>query len=339
MPFKRPRSPNSTPDKSSDKSAKVDLCVKCDEAVVEDCISCDWCSEWEHRSCASIHEKDFELCNYENVAFFCCRCLPEVSEALFLYKTYSKLDIEFENRFQSMENKLHKGIGQHLTKCFEATSAVSLEDTCKKLQQSIDDLSSKITALSTSNNNLHMEIETTSDSLNPGQTISATVSPTSSALSIIDELADRDRRKKNIIVYNLPESAPNGKSDGDAFATLCSSVYNCACTITKSVRLGKKIVNKHRPLLLCLDNEQDKLMLLSRSYLLRHNDSYKNVFIVPDRTKFEREKHRKLVSELRSRRSQGETNLVIRNGAVITKPTARSNTTSVPNTGTTIQHS
>jgi len=63
------------------------------------------------------------------------------------------------------------------------------------------------------------------------------------------------------------------------------------------------------------------------------------VFIAPDRTKFEREKHRKLVSELRSRRSKGETNLVIRNGAITTKLTAGGNTTTVPITVTANQHS
>ena len=77
-------------------------------------------------------------------------------------------------------------------------------------------------------------------------------------------------------------------------------------------------------------------MLLSHSYLLCYNDSCRNVFITPDTTKG---KHKKLDSELRSRHSQGETNLVICNGAVITKPTSRSNTTSVPNFGTINQHS
>ena len=241
MPFKSPRSPNSAPDKSSDKSDKIDLCVKCNEAVVEDCISCDWCCEWEHRSCASIHEKDFELCNYENVAFFCCCCLSEVSEALFLYKTYSKLDIEFENRFQSMKNKLHKGIDQHLTKCFEATNILALEDTCKTLQQSIDDLSSKIAALSTSNSNLHMEIKTTSDSVNPGQTITATVFPASSALSIIDELADHDRRKKNIIIYNLLSLLLMVKVIVMLLQpALCSSMYNNMHVLSSSQYVWKR---------------------------------------------------------------------------------------------------
>jgi len=65
-------------------------------------------------------------------------------------------------------------------------------------------------------------------------------------------------------------------------------------------------------------------MLLSHSYLLCHNTLYKNIYIAPDRTRFEREKHRKLVTELRDRCSKGETGL-IHNGAIITKSPAGSN--------------
>lgn len=111
-------------------------------------------------------------------------------------------------------------------------------------------------------------------------------------MSIINELADHDRRKKNIIIYKLPEAVPNDKSDSDVFTAMCSSVYSCSYTITKSVHLGKKVPNKYRPLLLYLENEEDKLLLLFHSYLLRHNDSYKNVFMTPDRTKFKREKQK-----------------------------------------------
>ena len=44
---------NTTPDKA-DKSAKVEKCAKCNKNVVEDCTACDWCSNWEHRSCTNI---------------------------------------------------------------------------------------------------------------------------------------------------------------------------------------------------------------------------------------------------------------------------------------------
>ena len=76
-------------------------------------------------------------------------------------------------------------------------------------------------------------------------------------------------------------------------------MYSSSFSNTRSLRLGKK-TDKHRPLLLSLLKED----LLSRSYLLCPNESYKNVDIAPDRTKLERQKHKNLVSELKARRTQ-----------------------------------
>ena len=109
-----------------------------------------------------------------------------------------------------------------------------------------------------------MEIDSVSESFTEPHQRKPTFTPPCSAMDIIDELSDHDKRKKNLIVYNLPES----KSDRDAFADLCSSVYSCSFVITRSVRLGKKIPDKNRPLLLSLHKEEDKSEPLSRSYLL-----------------------------------------------------------------------
>ena len=103
-------------------------------------------------------------------------------------------------------------------------------------------LHKKIGSLFLSNSNLQMEIDSASESLTDSSPIGpATMSPRpSTAMDIIDELADRERRKRNIIFCNLPESSPNNKGDSDAFAVLCSSVYNSSLiTITKSA-FGKE---------------------------------------------------------------------------------------------------
>ena len=53
------------------------------------------------------------------------------------------------------------------------------------------------------------------------------------------------------------------------------------------------------PLLSSIEHEDDKTPVISHSSLLHHHDQYKKVFIAPDRTKFEWEKHVKLVNELK----------------------------------------
>ena len=82
------------------------------------------------------------------------------------------------------------------------------------------------------------------------------------------------------------------QTDKDSFVNFCSYIFNCNVKISEVLRLGKKIANKHRPLLLGFEHYDDKLSILSYAHLLCHYDQYSDVFIVPDRTKFEREKHK-----------------------------------------------
>ena len=56
----------------------------------------------------------------------------------------------------------------------------------------------------------------------PSPSVSA---PSGAADSIIDELADRDRCKKNIIVYNLPEATDHA-ADKVSFLAPCKTVFN-----------------------------------------------------------------------------------------------------------------
>ena len=46
-------------------------------------------------------------------------------------------------------------------------------------------------------------------------------------------------------------------------------------------------------------------------------------------TRFERAKHKKLVEELKQRRPEGETNLIIKNGSIVQRQLRRSNTSHV----------
>lgn len=343
---KRSRNPTSTPDKltekPSDKSVKLDICSKCNEVVTEDCIECYWCSQWVHRACANFEENDLITLSSasQNILFFCSSCLSVLPDALRYFKLQTQIVNELQTGFQSVENNLRKEIVNQITKCFEPINTVQLDTTCKNLRKSIDEVSTKINELSSHNSNLQMEIETTSESLGaPVQPKSLVYSASSNAaLSIADELADRERRKRNVIIYNFPE-APDREADKASFISLCKSVYKCEFDINKIMRLGKKVTDKTRPLLLCLDHEEDKNLILSRSYLLHRNSQYSKVFVTPDRTKFEREKHKKLVNELKERRSQGENDLVIRNGIIVVKQSRPTNRSSNQKPETPIQSS
>ena len=88
-----------------------------------------------------------------------------------------------------------KSIASQFTTSYESAQ---LNNAYHKLQKSVDEISTRINNLSQLNNNLQMEIDSTSESLNnsvESRPVLSSVSLSSAALSIADELADRKRRK------------------------------------------------------------------------------------------------------------------------------------------------
>jgi len=205
----------------------------------------------------------------------------------------------------------------------------SLSDKYASLAQSVDELSSKIDSLISRNSTLQMEIYSASEPPSVSNALASSGPPTSISptFTILDEFADRERRSKNLILYNFSES-PDTKLDQSRVQKLFSTVFNVEVQLMRTVRLGKRNDSKARPLLVCLNDAVVRGTILSQSGRLRKHEQFKNTYISPDRTKMEREKQQKLVTELKRRRLNGEKNLVIRNNTIITI-TRRSQTSTI----------
>ena len=142
------------------------------------------------------------------------------------------------------------------------------------------------------------------------------ITSTNSAYDIIEEMRDRERRRQNLVVYSFSEGS-DLKADIDAFKALSNTIFQLDLAVSKAIRLGPKVDNKIRPLLLTLEDYDDNNYLISHSHFLKWHEDHNKVFIVPDRSKLERIKHKKAVDELRQRRAKDETSLMIRNGVVV----------------------
>ena len=123
----------------------------------------------------------------------------------------------------------------------------------------------------------------------------------------IEEIADRERRKNNVIVYGV-----NRDADKDSASVLLNSILEREANITKIFRLGQK-TGKNRPLLIVLDCEETKVHVLAAAPPLRSSSQFP-----PDRTKVEQQQHKELVALLRQRREKGERNIIICNGRIVT---------------------
>ncbi|KAL0849834.1 hypothetical protein ABMA28_011773 [Loxostege sticticalis] len=118
---------------------------------------------------------------------------------------------------------------------------------------------------------------------------------------MIQEIQDRLQREKNIIMVNLvEENDKNTTSDSD---TDLEKAYN----ILKSIRLGKILGNKPRPLKLIFENtETPKHLLKNRSKVSA------NTKIYSDQTPAQRKYLQNLQTEMEQRAKNGESNLKIR---------------------------
>ena len=229
----------------------------------------------------------------DKIMFFCSFCCPKIGSALKLADVNRSVTNGYDN------------LSKHLSSEYQ------------KLCKSIQDLSTKVDNLCSSESELKNKIEDTSKLINSATSAPNTiVPPAMAAVSIADELADRERRKNNLIVYNLAEGS-NSDADKSQFVDLCKAIFDSNIQVTKTVRLGKKSDGKNRPLLVGLEDPSHKAEILSRAPSLRHHAQYKKTYIAPDLTKFQREKNKKLVDELKHRKANGENNLIILNGTIV----------------------
>ena len=286
----------------------------------------DLCSVWVHANCEGFTKKQYGSINQltksiENVMFYC---------RLNNCVTRSKQFI-----FNNVEAILASG-----------SNGDTLQSLVKEqdgIRSALSQLSSKVNDLCSMNQNLGSEIKATAELINRAPaTPNMANSPPVMAMNpsaIVDEYLDRERRRVNLIVYNLEEQtvqsvAERSKLDSEKLAHLFQSEFHIGdVEVTKCIRLGKLSQTRVRPVLITVPSVNARNAILRNASSLRKSENFKNVYISPDMTVKECEEAKQLRAELQRRRSQGERNLVIRRGKIITNirnPPPASNTNNLP---------
>lgn len=137
---------------------------------------------------------------------------------------------------------------------------------------------------------------------------------------IIQEITERNNRKRNIIIYGISEDNTLPKSEKSIQDK--SEVINVLHTLTPSLnldnvnpyRLGKFDATKitSRPIRVVLNDEQTVFDLIKKAKNLQNHNSYSKIRISLDRTPRQLEYYRSLKMELDRRTSEGATNLRIK---------------------------
>ncbi|KAI8513752.1 hypothetical protein Bbelb_080760 [Branchiostoma belcheri] len=162
------------------------------------------------------------------------------------------------------------------------------------------------------------------------QSSSCTPQDSREVVQLVDEYIEREKRRKNLVVFNVPEDVKDDAtdsmlSDKKLFIDITKEEFNLIPKVQAAYRLGRKTSDKPRPLLIRMDNDDtsSRALILRRAKDLRNSTRWSRVYIVPDMTPNEREADRKLRQELKSRKEAGEANLVIRRGRIVCTQTPR----------------
>ncbi len=144
----------------------------------------------------------------------------------------------------------------------------------------------------------------------------------------VKELRDREERKSNLILFNMPESTSEDitirKEEDQKHLTELCKILEVEHIFVKPVRLGKK-TEKNRPLkITASDPSATNDLLRAAKKLANVEDSsiYKKVGINKDMTFLEREERRALVKEKNKKMQEAadrgqHARWIIRNGSLI----------------------
>lgn len=207
----------------------------------------------------------------------------------------------------------------------------------KASKQSVDELASRVDSLETRSESREEESKAATEQLNERvERLEASGNEEQAAeIDIerivkeqvqkgINEYRERENRKFNLILHNVPESQKEDveerrDEDIESADEIMAEIGCSDIKIETAIRLGKVTEGKTRLLKVRLPSSTKKRVALSNAKRLRQSssDTLKKVFISPDLSPEAREDGRKLRQQLKVRREQGELNLVIRKGAIM----------------------
>ena len=137
---------------------------------------------------------------------------------------------------------------------------------------------------------------------------------------ILEEINDRDRRRKNLVISGIAESTSGSieekNRDKERVNCLLKELSIDGDEILRRIhRIGKQVEGRDRLLRVVCCDEESKIGVLRQAKLLR-NTSFKKVYINPDLTKTQREERKRLREELKRRKDVGE-DVTIRYGRIV----------------------
>lgn len=139
--------------------------------------------------------------------------------------------------------------------------------------------------------------------------------------SIFDELNDRKRRKRNLIISGVCESSDGSveerrNADEKQMEMLLEDLCIDDVDIVKFHRIGSVAEGRNRLLRVVCCDEDSKLKVLRHAKKLKGSSIFSNVFVNPDLTLWQRNEKKRMRDEFKRRKETGE-KVMWRHGRIV----------------------
>lgn len=310
-------------DRSSSSSHQ---CTTCCKDIPHDgrMITCVICDGDYHVECTGLPEKVVQslLIIVSHTGWTCSSCRAAARQAMqkfqasltALSETVAQLKVEMH---KLSHNTTVKSMQTDYEQSKSTTTTSVLEKDVNKLKKELGTLQSSlkpaqltgdISQMKSELQAVKLEIATVKEYAQPVKWPSDDTAKTMRTM-VHSELADKERRRKNIVVHGLPPV--NGIDDVDVFTDLCATHFTIKPVVVRERchRLRSR-AGTIPPLLIVLDREHSAQELLKQSGSLRKSNSA--VYLNPDLTPaerqlaFEQRQIRRQRKQQEQRQKQGE---------------------------------
>lgn len=249
--------------KQPEITEKVYICGDCREEVDDHSIECSECRQWFHRICGNLDEEEFAVLHRGNqgIIWKCLECLTVKGNEV-------KRLMRLEERLDAMMSL----VTSKFDNLEQTLLAIMVERIDKKIEEKLE-----------------QKVEIIEERIS------------TKFEKKMEEDEERDRRKNNLVLWNIPESDKTESEERklEDLKKVEETVHKVMSVeegeFINPIRIGKVGGSKPRLLKVTVRNQEKRGNILRHASRLNHNvkNPEERIYINPDLTPQEREREKK----------------------------------------------
>ena len=350
------RSNRGSTSKEKDKECLKDTgdvwtCEGCKKEFRDDnsrILECERCERHYCVKCIKLTDDVYDiLTTRKDFHWYCGGCESKVLQCIQLEREVDKKLTEFmtnvDYRIKTVEGNMSKKLAELEDKLYgklkdyvtHATADDGLQKVANKVNQDVlmmkEDMKNLVVTIGSVKGEIKEEIEEVKATSfadimkeemqknleNMASEIKTVKTNLDETKENVDEQRDKERRRNNIIIYNIPESSAE-RADGrmKEDTSFCLRMFNDVLQagisdedLVHVFRLGKYIENATlpRPLLIQMASYTQKNLIMQSLYKLKHAElQFKNVVVTHDMTVAERAECKRMVTEAKDKEAEDQ---------------------------------